>query len=111
MIEAKHLWEIDHPYYCSTNEDGDSYDSWDEFVDNMDDADLDLNLLFRFDWHLAEDVNPEIEQDELKLFYVAQRKGYVFECTVMVNKEDEPRIIEWLKIRLAYLNSIWQPLD
>ena len=74
MNNERHLWEIDHPYYCS---EGNFYkngchtlfESWEEFatpttVDSagfggnvLYDWDDDLNFLFRWDWKKADPDN------------------------------------------------------
>lgn len=59
MSRTVHLWDIDHPYYCNEGNyfarDADChchchYKSWPEFVAEQGNADLDMNLVFRFDW-------------------------------------------------------------
>jgi hypothetical protein len=110
---VKHLWEVDHAYYCSASDGGgEECETWAEFLDEWNDADMDYNLLFRFDWHDADNKDNDIEDgiDELELFYVQQRKGRISKVTVKVGKPQENEIIEWLKVRLAYLRELWQPI-
>src|SRR4030066_677231 len=86
----KHLWEVDHPYYCeqgnyySNRDDGTHSSSWGEFMQEFKDADFDMNLLFRWDWLPKErDGNnkPVWNDDiyyrdgELVVFWMGQRKG------------------------------------
>lgn len=60
---TKHLWEIDHPYYCNEGNyfasNGDlsasHFKSWADFIEENADADFDMNLVFRFDWVEGED--------------------------------------------------------
>ena len=58
MSTQKHLWEVDHPYYCNEgnffarpgSECHSHYRRWQDFVAEQGDGDMDLNLVFRFDW-------------------------------------------------------------
>lgn len=108
--EQKHLWEVNHDYYCSAGDYEETYETWDDFLEEMADADKDYNLLFRWDWQVADDEDNEIETDELELFYVQQRKGRLVSITVKVQKSDEPRVIEFLRPHMAHLMGLWQPL-
>ncbi len=56
-MSAKHLWEVEHEYYCNLgnyyaviDDCHQEYDSWQEFHDKEGDSDMDYNLLFRWDW-------------------------------------------------------------
>jgi len=53
----KHLWECDHPYYCSEenyfrgrSETVAEYDSWAGWLNLNLGMDVDYNLIFRWDW-------------------------------------------------------------
>lgn len=51
---SKHLWEVDHPYYCSEGNYFErgchaAYSRWQDFIAEQGDCDLDMNLVFRFD--------------------------------------------------------------
>lgn len=103
MSEQQHLWEVRHPYYCSAGAYDDDYESWDQFLDEWADADMDYNLLFRWDWYTD-------DGDELRLSFVQQRKGVLSTITVKVEKDNEPRIVEWLRLRFEYALRLWLPL-
>jgi hypothetical protein len=120
-----HLWEVDHPYYCSENnyfssECHQEFDSWQDFIEEEGDADLDMNLVFRFDWVPKEHEKLEQEDDEgnpfqpdsdvLQVFFVGQRKGLFRSASVKVNRQDEESVKEYLKPRLAHLMKMWEPL-
>jgi len=113
-----HLWEVDHPYYCSdsnyySRECFTFYDSWEEFADEMLEADKDYNYLVRWDWQEAEEDADEDELEDgevLKLFFLAQRKGLFFVNHVAVTKEDEPAIREYLEGYAQYIGELWSPL-
>lgn len=105
-----HLWEIDHDYYCSEGRESEVFDSFDDFIEEWGKADKSYNLLFRWDWCDSANPDYEIEQDELRLFFVMQRKGYLTSVTVKVEKTDETRVIEWLNPYLRHLMELWTPL-
>src|SRR5690348_3798534 len=118
--EHKHLWEIDHAYYCTEgnffgNGHGAYQDvlhngSWNEFLEGWGKSDPDYNLLFRWDWWDAQNPDHEIDQDELHLYFMLQRKGFHISVIVKIEKADEARVTEWLMPRLAHLMSLWEPL-
>jgi len=119
----KHLWEVNHPYYCNegnyyARESVEFYaKSWSDFMSVFGDADMDYNLLFRWDWiEEDDDCNPTFNGDinyrneKLKLFWMGQRKGLYQYSIVEVCRADEPAVIEFLKPRLEHLKSLWEPL-
>lgn len=134
---TKHLWEIDHPYYCS---EGNFYmagmhsvfESWAEFAEPSSqtatadlgnllyDFDDDLNLLWRWDWKRADpsdyeyeveaDPDFEIPGDTLQLFFMLQRKAYNISAEVAVTEADEPAVREWLEAKALHMRRLWEPL-
>lgn len=113
-----HLWEVDHDYYCaqynyyaSPKETAHEYNSWSQFLDEFGGGDMiAYNLVFRWDWYNSDDPDHELEQDELRIFFMQQRKGKFVTAFVKVNKSDEDEVIEWLKPRRDYLLALWSPL-
>ena len=123
---TKHLWEVDHTYYCNEgnyfdNNCGSEFKSFAEFMDEFGGSNMDYNLLFRWDWTETRydeegeelpafngDVN--YRNGHLKLFWMGQRKGLYQYSIVDVCRADEPAVIEFLKPRLAHLLSLWEPL-
>jgi len=127
MTEVKHLWDVDHPYYCTeggyfhTQEHFPtihSFGSWAEFLSDMGSSDEDLNLLFRWDWKEQDEDSGEptfngdvhYRNGELSLFFMLQRKGFHTTCIVQVCRADEPEVRAWLQRRLNYLIGLWAPL-
>lgn len=125
-----HLWEFDHPYYCSesnyySNDCHADYGSWQGFVEAEGDNDLDMNLLFRWDWNADEYFDDDTiearreyagrfgDKDHawtLSLFWILQRKG-IFRCTeIKVCKADEVAVRTWLVERAQHMVSVWEPL-
>jgi len=121
----KHLWEVDHPYYCSesnyfaaaSNTISD-FKCWADFIAEWGDADEDYNLLFRWDWHEGPDwdkkeFNGDVNyrNGEFLLFWMGQRKG-LFHCSrVEVCRADEPAIHKFLKPKWEHMKALWEPLS
>lgn len=118
-----HLWEIDHPYYCSesnfySNEPGDRFETWDDFLFDYRDSDPDLNLIFRFDWREGEDNgardftgDANYRNGNLQIFWLRQRKG-IFACSeIEVCRADEPAVIAFLRPRWDLMRKLWEPLS
>ena len=115
-----HLWEIDHPYYCNEGNYyaresvGSEYKRWQDFLEENKDVDLDLNLIFRFDWVEEEDSytgDDNYRNGILKIFWMGQRKGLYRYSLVEVCRADESAIIEFLKIRWERLRLLWEPIS
>ena len=120
------LWEEPHPYYCnlgnyfSGGTVESQYKSWAEFIESEGDADFDMNLVFRWDWLAVvydgdtdaykPGPDPNYRDGELRIFWVAQRKGFYRYTMVQVCAADEPTIHAWLQERLDYLMHLWAPL-
>lgn len=121
MSEQVHLWEVKHPYYWnegSFHERGmhARHESWAEFVAEMDAADADLNLVCRWDWEQeeADEDDPHAEPipggtGTLKVFYVAQRKGYTFSHEMPVTASDEPAVRAWIEGKWKHMQRLWAP--
>jgi hypothetical protein len=120
---TKHLWEIEHPYYCATEcyftseSIRTEYASWPEFLEAEGDDDLDMNFVFRWDWNLGEDhglpvhPDPHYRDGELDIFFMNQRKGYHRVAEIKVCKADEDSVRTWLKSRWEHLKKVWEPFD
>ena len=126
---VRHLWDFDHPYYCSESnyfakesECSCHYQRWQDFIEEHGDADVAPNLLFRFDWippwkdgyseQPIEWQGDEYYRDSvLKLFYMGQRKGLYRWVTVDVCRADEPAVREWLQVRWDHMRKLWEPLS
>jgi hypothetical protein len=114
---TKHLWEVKHPYYATEGcyfASGSNYphielDSWKEFLDEWEDADLDYNLVYRWDWKEA-DPDEGRETDELHIFFMGQRKARPQSVFVRVVKDDETDVIRWLTPRAQRLAEVWAPI-
>jgi hypothetical protein len=122
----KRLWEIEHPYYCSesnyyapgNDQPYQSYKSWGEFDQEYRDSDLDMNLVFRWDWREGEGWElPEFNGDvnyrngKLLIFFMGQRKGLYRWVDIEVCRADEPSVIEFLSVRWDHLKLMWEPFS
>ncbi len=127
---SQHLWEIDHPYYCSesnyfSNDCYNEYGSWESFVEYEGDSDFDMNLVFRWDWKahdLSADDTVEARREyadrfgdrdhawTLSVFWMGQRKGIFRVTEIKVCKADEPAVREWLSLRAQHMRTLWEPL-
>lgn len=117
-----HLWDVKHAYYCNegnyySNDCGFEYKSWQDFLAEMGNLDMDYNLLFRWDW-VEEDAegepnyngDPNYRNGTLKLFWMHQRKGRFIYNTVEVCRNDEPAVIAYLTPFWQHLRDLWAPL-
>lgn len=125
VVDERHLWEVDHPYYCGeaslhTHPESQSnhgrWDSWADFRDStfFVTGNRDLNLLARWDW-MSWRRHPEAQRradapDELYLFFVMQRKGYLASHYITVTDEDEAQVREFLVRCAAMIAALWAPL-
>lgn len=119
-----HLWEIDHPYYCTEgnylasgstlSEVHTQYESWSDFFEDWGDSDPDMNLVFRWDWH-GPDPSLYVEGEDvptthtLLVHWVLQRKAYLRSTAVEVTEADEPAVRAWLAERAKKIAAIWEP--
>jgi len=109
----KHLWEVEHSYYCSESFQGHhDYESFNDFLEDWKDADLAYNLLFRWDWHIPEYEEDYDEEDieRLELYIMLQRKGLFVSCYIKIDKSDEAKVKRFLAPRMKYLVELWRPL-
>ena len=119
----KHLWEVKHSYYCQegnyfSNDCHFQYKSWQDFIAAMGDADMDYNLIYRWDWKEEEDDfgkstfngDANYRNGKLMLFYMGQRKAKAISCEVEVCRADEDAIIAFMKPHWQYMLALWSPL-
>ncbi len=114
------LWEANHDYYCNEGNYfstgcSAAYQTWAEFVAAEGGSDMDMNLLFRWDWQEGEEDQSNFTGDayyrngRLLLFWMGQRKGLYRWSEVAVCRADEPAVRAWLRPRFAYLMKLWAP--
>lgn len=120
-MTEKHLWESNHSYYCTesnyySNESHTTeFKSFKDFLDEWGDADMDYNLLFRWDWKIDEDISKNEDENyrssTLKIYFMMQKKGYINSCFIQVCKNDEKQIKEYLKKSWDHLKELWNPIS
>jgi hypothetical protein len=101
-----------HPYYCNDSNyvDGGATTHWDtmaEFLEFQDDADDDLNLVFRWDVKESDDGSYSAE-----VFIMLQRKGHFCPHIIKsITEDDVEAFVEYLRPRYAKLQQLWAPLS
>ena len=108
-MELKYL-AIDHPYYASdnnyySNDIAQEYEKWEDFYEEFNDADVDMNLAYRWDIKECE------EGYYMEVFIIQQRKGIYMPILIKsVTEKDSAQIKEYLKPHFEKLLEIWNPL-
>lgn len=104
---------VDHDYYASennyySNDVTQHYYCWDDFYSEMHDADVDLNLVFRWDIWKEDDS----DWYSMQISIIQQRKGIYAPFLIdKVEEKDVPEIEVFLKPHFEKLITIWQPLS
>jgi len=83
------------------------------FLDEMEDADIDMNLVFRWDIKekRAEETDNVTGEYYAEIFIMHQRKGLFCPHFVKTITEDEvARFISYLQKHKERLDEIWKPL-
>lgn len=122
LREVSHLWDIEHPYGpASVFSPENTYASWRKFTREFGKADVDYNLVWRWDWIVhdpekEEHVDPPVVlaphyEHTLFLQMAHQRKGTSFEVEVEVQPEDEEAVRKWLEPHWKRLQEMWAPLS
>lgn len=98
---------VDHDYYLSGG--GESFNTWEDFYSEYGDADIDYNLIIR--WDISKDGGEE--EFNMKVGIVHQRKGSLSVVDIdLVTEEDVPQIIEVLSKHWRHLNNnLWNPIS
>lgn len=106
----KHLWQVEHSYYCHETRYGDdeNYETVDEFLSEYDDADFSMNLVVRWDW----EVDASDATEQISVIFVMQRKGFLKRVTIEKPKgaADELKMRRFLEPRFEHLKKLWHPL-
>lgn len=102
---------VKHDYYCSdsnyySREAGETFTTFADFYNEWHDADIDMNLVFRWDISMNEDGLTAT----MEIFMIQQRKGIYFPVRIShVTGEHIESIIKFLTPHLDKLKSIWKP--
>ena len=104
---------VEHDYYCSENnyystEPGDTWEDFQSFFDEYSNADVDMNLIFRWDILKKEDSDGLYMQ----VFVMHQRKGiFAPHYIENVSESDFENIKALLRPHFDKLLSIWKPFQ
>ena len=117
-MNIEDLKNANHSYYCNDNNyySNDSvfeFETFTDFMDEMGTADLDYNLLFRWDVKNQCDEEGEDVQGKYSLFlyWMHQRKGgFVVNIVQDFTQEDVQAFLEYVKPRFEHLKALWTPL-
>lgn len=111
---------VKHNYYCSLgnyhhNEYLEEFENFEDFLEEYGDADIDYNLIFRWDVKKVEDDEEDRSENHsgylMEVFFMQQRIGNFVPCLIKeVTERDVPKIVKLLKKHKKYLNEIWAPL-
>jgi len=110
---------LDHDYYCSkrnfySNEPSESFETMTEFLDQYEDADVDMNLCFRWDIHnrSEDEEGKKAGRYCAEVFIMMQRKGIFKPCQIQhVNEEEITRFKKYLDKHWKTLQQIWAPVS
>lgn len=118
----KHLWEQKHPFYCAGGNIHE-YLSWEEWLKEHYDADVDMNLIFRWDWEdpgvfrNSENYEPDWKGADMGLglltFQVMQQRRSSHKTYIIygMKHEDEDSVREVLLKHWDKMCKIWSPLS
>lgn len=105
----------DHPYYCSesnyySNDAGAAWETMTDFLAEFDSADVDMNLVFRWDIRQRDEGNPGRYYAEV--FMMHQRKGIFSPHHVKhINEDEAVRFRAFLEKHWAVMRAMWAPLS
>lgn len=104
---------VDHDYYCSESnyyagDAGEKWETFQDFFDEYHDADVDMNLIFR--WDIKEHYEEDMGGFYMEIFMMKQRKG-IFQPHFIrnVSEADFENIKTILQPHLDKLAKIWLP--
>lgn len=108
------LLDQNHDYYCSdsnyySNEGSMEFVTLADFLDQFEDADIDMNLCFRWDILKYEETD---EHYHGIIHLMLQRKGIFRPCSIeRVDEESLDRFQEYLEKHYAKLQNLWSPIS
>lgn len=102
---------VDHDYYCSesnyySNNASERYETFPDFYKEFGNADVDMNLVFRWDLRQADDKSYSME-----IFIIQQRKGIFKPCLISrFEEKDIELFLKYITPHIEKLKRIWIPL-
>ncbi len=110
---------IKHSYYASgsnyySNDAGGSFATWQDFYAEFRSADIDMNLIYRWDLHEREDeaTDEKLGSYYMEVFFIHQRKG-VYAPFIIHNvlESDLESIKELMSKHWEHLQELWNPIS
>ena len=104
---------VEHDYYCSDNnyyssDAGLQYPTFADFYEEFKDADVDMNLVFRWDLRKSGDH----EGYYLEIFQMQQRRGKFVPIYIeLFEEKDIPQFVAYLQPHIEKLKNIWKPFE
>ena len=103
---------INHPYYASesnyySKDASSSYQTMSEFISEFTDADIDMNLIYRWDVH----KHDKVETYWAEVFIIHQRKGIYSPVVIHHFAEDEvSAFVSLVSKHKEKLLELWKPI-
>lgn len=112
---------IEHPYYASDTNYYTNFEDWPnkwdtmtDFLDEFEDADLDMNLVYRWDVHPYDGERTNSRRPGkycAQVVIIGQRKGiYGPHLIASIEEQEVPRFIEYLKKHWQRNCENWKPI-
>jgi len=108
---------VKHPYYCSdsnwySNDANEKYSNMTEFLNAWEDADVDMNLCFRWDITADDEESEKAGRYKAEVFIMIQRKG-IFKPMYIesVNEIEAIRFEAYAKKHWETVVKLWNPLS
>ena len=118
MFTLKQLAAVDHPYYCHnnnyySNEAAMQFETATDFLDCFAEADIDMNLCFRWDVFEREGTQGNATGTyRAEVFIMLQRKGIFKPCSIKsIGEHEVGRFVEYLHKHHEVLLRMWNPLS
>jgi hypothetical protein len=110
---------VEHPYYCSesnyySNEARIRYETMTEFLDYFEGADVDMNLVFRWDIRLRGEGEDAEKAGRYcaEIFIMRQSKGIFTPVYVShVNEVEAERFKKYAEKHWDALKDMWNPIS
>lgn len=105
---------VNHPYYAHdnnyySNEPRTVFETMSNFLDDYEDADIDMNLLFR--WDVYKDEDDDKHWYRAQVIIIGQRKGKYVPCVINnFDQKDVERFVAYAQKHKQRLMEIWLPL-
>ena len=110
-----HLWEAKHPYHMVegnyfSNDCHTEWESLGDFLGGYSGADIDYNLVIRFDWREGEDWGVPVGESRLLVQMLHQRKAKLVSHEIKITRDEEPAARAYLVRHAERVWENWAPL-